>query len=286
MKDLYAWLELSKQALYQEKKQKEKKGIQEEQILQAIFQIRALHPVMGLKKIYTLIQPLALGRDKFIALAKEHHLQAKVPKNKQRTTFSTKSHRYKNLLVDLLIEDINQVWVSDITYFWVRDRFYYLTLIMDLYSRKIVGYQAAPTLEAQANVGALQMAFQNRKVKKGLIHHSDKGSQYVFKDYTDLLKDHQISMCNTVLENSHCERLNGIIKNEYLIHQKISDLATLKKQLTKTVKLYNEERPHGELGKISPTQFENELKSTPGNEHTKMKIFVDSRTIEKQKLDY
>jgi putative transposase len=284
MKDLHQWLSLSKQALQQEGKQGEKKGIQEEVILQAILQIRAWHPVMGLKKLYTLIQPL--GRDKFIALAKEHHLQAKVPKNKRRTTFSTKSHRYKNLLVDLWIENVNQVWVSDITYFWVRGQFYYLTLIMDVYLRKIVGYQAAPTLEASANVAALEMAFKDRKVKRGLIHHSDKGSQYVFKGYTDLLKNHHISMCNTVLENSHCERLNGIVKNEYLIHRKISDLASLKKHLAKTVELYNEERPHGELGKISPTQFENKLKSIPQNERVKMKIFVDSRTIEKQKLDY
>jgi putative transposase len=285
MKDLYQWLSLSKQALQQEKKQKEKKGIQEEVILQAILQIRASHPVMGLKKIYTLLQPLPLGRDKFIALAKEHQLQAKMPKNKRRTTFSTKSHRYKNLLVDLWIENVNQVWVSDITYFWVKGQFYYLTFIMDVYSRTIVGYQAAATLEATANVAALEMAFGKRKVKKGLIHHSDKGSQYIFKDYTDLLKDHHISMCNTVLENSHSERLNGIIKNEYLIHREISDLASLKKHLAKTVKLYNEERPHGELGKISPAQYENHLKSTPENERMKMKIFVDSRTIEKQKLD-
>jgi putative transposase len=257
-------------------------------ILEAIARIRLSHPVMGLKKVFHKLKPISIGRDQFIALAQSANLGVQMPKNYQRTTFSTKSNRYKNLLNDLLLDDINKVWVSDITYFWVVDRFYYITLIMDIYSRKIVGYQAAASLVATANVAALNMAIKYRKTcdLQGLIHHSDKGTQYVFKEYTDILETlkAQISMCNIVYENSHSERINGIIKNEYLEHRNILNLEQLIRHLSKDIKLYNEDRPHWELNMMTPVEFENSLFKVPKNQRTKMKIYVDPQTIRKQKF--
>jgi putative transposase len=280
---------ISKQAHAQQTTHQVTEQVWEKDILNKIASIRLSHPMMGLKKMYAKIKPENIGRDKFIDLAINANLGIEIPKNKRRTTFSTKSKRYKNLLVDKILDDINQVWVSDITYFWVLDHFCYITLIMDLYSRKIVGYEASKTLVATANVVALKMALKHRKNNDltKLIHHSDKGTQYVFKEYTDLLEEAKISisMCNTVLENAHCERLNGVIKNEYLIHQNIHNLEQLKKQLSKTIKLYNEERPHWELAMMTPVEFENQLAQIPINQRFKMKIFVDSNTISKQKFD-
>ena len=116
--------------------------------------------------------------------------------------------------------DVNQVWVTDITYFRILDRFYYISLMMDLYSRKVISYCAAPTLEAIHSLDVLKNALLNRALTsyEGLIHHSDKGVQYFYNPYTELLEKNKIkiSTCAMVLENSHAERLNSIIKNEYL----------------------------------------------------------------------
>jgi putative transposase len=273
--ELYKILGVSKQAHHQYQIQHNQLGYDIEKVLQEVVLLRIDHPVMGLKKLYHKLKEKPFGRDRFIAIGVEAGLSIPRPKNYQRTTFSTKSNRY-------------QLWVSDITYFWVNNRFYYITLIMDVYSRKIVGYCAAPTLEATANVEALTMALKMRKKKtfENLIHHSDKGTQYVYKDYVELLKSRniKISMCNVVYENSHSERLNGIIKNEYLRHRSINNLADLKRHLAKDVELYNQDRPHDNLHKMSPNEFENYLLNVPKNQRVKMNIYVDERTIDKQKI--
>jgi transposase InsO family protein len=229
-----------------------------------------------------------MGRDRFIALAMSANLGIEKPKNHRRTTYSTKSNRYKNRLDGLEIDDINQLWVSDITYFWVVDKFLYIVLIMDVYSRRIIGYYASNSLMATANVAALKLAIKTRKNDDltSLIHHSDKGTQYVFSEYVQLLEDHkiQISMANIVYENSHSERLNGIIKGEYLEHRNIQNLEQLVRHLSKDVKLYNEDRPHWELNMMTPVEYEKHLLNTPKCQRTKMKIYVDNNTISKQKF--
>jgi putative transposase len=286
--ELYKMLGLSKQAHHQHRIQHIQQACDIERILQEVVILRINHPVMGLKKLYHKLKYKPFGRDKFIELGLEAGLSVPRPKNYQRTTFSTKSNRYQNLLVGVEIDDIDQLWVSDITYFWVNNRFYYITLIMDVYSRKIVGYCAAPTLEATANVEALSMALKMRKkiTFENLIHHSDKGTQYVYKEYVELLQSRKIriSMCNIVYENTHSERLNGIIKNEYLRHRSINSLADLKRHLAKDVELYNQDRPHDNLNKMSPNEFENHLLNVPKNQRIKMNIYVDERTISKQKF--
>lgn len=281
-------LSISKQAHAQHQIKEVNDSFDKQAILNKIAHVRIKHPVMGLKKLYHKIKPINLGRDQFIDLAMSANLGVKMPRNYSRTTFSTKSNRYHNLLEDLFLDDINQVWVSDITYFWVIDKFYYLTFIMDLYSRQIVGFKASDTLSASANVETLQMAIKYRKGHDltKLIHHSDKGTQYVYSQYISLLEsiNANISLCNTVYENSHSERLNGIIKNEYLKHRNIHNLAQLEKQLARDVKLYNYDRPHLELNLMTPIEYEYTIKSIPQNQRNKMKIFVDKQTIYKQKF--
>ena len=288
LKNLYSLVGVTKQAHAQKRSDNLQKLVHHQAILESIVRVRILHPMMGLKKLYYKIKPIGLGRDLFMELAQLAGLGVERPKNYRRTTFSTKSNRYKNLLVDVIIDGINQVWVSDITYIWIVDRFYYITLIMDVYSRKIVGYQVAASLAATANVAALKMALKHRKNHdlKGLIHHSDKGTQYVFSEYINLLEQNQIqvSMCNTVLENAHSERINGTIKGEYLQQRNINNFEQLKRHLDKDIKLYNEDRPHWELGKMTPTEYEQYLINIPKNERFKMKIYVDPKTIRKQKV--
>jgi putative transposase len=288
MGELYALEKLSRQAHAQHRSKVLSNALDEQQVLDQIARLRIKHPMLGLKKLYHKLNPVSMGRDRFIALAVSANLGIERPRNHRRTTFSTKSNRYQNLLSDLVVDDINQVWVSDITYFWVVDRFYYLVLIMDVYSRRVVGYHASASLLASANVAALGLALRTRRNSdlSHLIHHSDKGTQYVFSEYVQLLEDHQIriSMANVVLENSHSERLNGIIKNEYLTQRDIRSLPQLVKHLDRDVRLYNQDRPHWELDMMSPVEYESYLLNTPKCQRTKMKIYVDRDTIRKQKF--
>ncbi len=288
MRELYALEKSSRQAHAQHRNKVLTNALDEQGVLDQIVRLRIKHPMMGLKKLFHKVNPVNMGRDRFIALAVSANLGIERPRNHRRTTYSTKSNRYKNLLADMVIDDINQLWVSDITYFWVVDKFFYLVLIMDVYSRRVVGYYASASLLASANVAALNMALRTRRNSdlSQLVHHSDKGTQYVFSEYVQLLEDHRIriSMANTVYENSHSERLNGIIKNEYLTHRNIQSLEQLIKQLNKDIRLYNQDRPHWELDMMSPDEYENHLLNTTKCQRTKMRIYVDRDTIRKQKF--
>jgi putative transposase len=288
MKELCELEKSTKQAHAQYQIKEQTDTFNEQEILNQIASLRIKHPMLGLKKLFHKVKPTNIGRDRFIAMAMASNLGIEKPKNYRRTTYSTKSNRYKNLLDGLCFDDINQLWVSDISYFWVLDRFFYIVLIMDVYSRQIVGHHASASLLASANVAALKVALKTRTKQdlSALIHHSDKGTQYVFSEYVQLLEDNniQISMANIVYENSHSERLNGIIKNEYLVHRNIQNLEQLVRHLDKDVGLYNQERPHWELGMMTPIEYENHLLNTPKCQRTKMKIYVDNNTISKQKF--
>ena len=288
MSELYALEESSKQSHAQHQNKELANAINEQEILNQIAKLRIKHPMLGLKKLFHKVNPVNMGRDRFMGLAMSANLGIERPKNYRRTTFSTKSNRYKNLLNDVVVDDINQVWVSDITYFWVVDRFFYIVLIMDVYSRRIIGHYASATLLASANVAALRVALKTRKNNNlsHLIHHSDKGTQYVFSEYVQLLEDNQIqiSMANMVYENSHSERLNGIVKNEYLSHRNIQSLEQLIRHLDRDIKLYNQDRPHWELDMMSPIEYEEFLINIPKHQRTKLRIYVDKDTIYKEKF--
>jgi transposase InsO family protein len=249
-------------------------------VINSITAIREMHGVMGLKKMYHLLKPDAIGRDKFIEIGMEFGFGIKRILNYHRTTYSNKSAWFTNIASIAPIYDINMVWVSDITYFRVGDKFYYLTFIEDVYSRRILAYIAYPSLEAEANCLALRMALKERAGMslKGLIHHSDRGTQYTSSKYLGILMENQISvsMCDTVYENTHIERVNGIIKNEYLQQKKINSLTTLQKELKQAVKLYNEERPHWSLQCKTPIEFEKDLVEKPIKEREKLKLYSEN----------
>jgi transposase InsO family protein len=241
---------------------------------------RAKHPAMSLKKLYLRIAPDFVGRDLFIEYCMENGFEATLPYKKCHTTHSSQAGAYSNLCVDLVLIDMNQLWVSDITYFKIGDVFFYIVLIMDVYSRKILGYHASDRMFAEANRQALLMALKTRGIKnygKKLIHHSDKGSQYRSILYVEALLNYgiRISMGNCCFDNAHMESHNGIIKNEYLIHRPIHSGNDLIKFLRQDVRLYNDERPHGSLGMMTPSEFERYICNIPLEERTRLPIFAD-----------
>ena len=247
--------------------------------LRMMQQAREIHPGMGLRTMYEMLDPEGIGRDAFVALGLQEGFRLKNIEKQTRTTYSVKSNRYRNLLGGMEFTDINEVWSSDITYFFCLQQFFYIVFIMDVYSRRIIGYSIADNMRAENNVAALKMALKTRGIddySEGLIHHSDKGTQYASDSYTEMLELYKIriSMCNEVYENTHIERVNDTIKNQYLRRMQINNRKELEKKLDEVIKTYNETRPHQSLKKMSPVQYENHIKQIKKENRMKMTIYT------------
>ena len=251
-----------------------------------ILEVRRMHPAMGLRTIYSKVKPERIGRDAFIALGVQAGLSIDKQPIRPITTRVHASVRYRNLLCNKVFNNINQIWSSDITYFKLRARFYYIVLVMDVYSRRILGYSLSDNLRAENNVAAIRMALEIRAIDdyaNQLIHHSDRGSQYVSRSYTEILDAHHISisMCQNVYENAHLERVNGTIKNQYLKNWKITNEYELKGRLDHAIYAYNYDRPHQALEELSPVEYEHTLQRCQPKQHKRMKIYtIDNRSNE------
>lgn len=200
-----------------------------------------------------------MGRDKFEFLCFAHGFKLERKRAYHRTTDSSGVIRFPNLVVGIEFSGINQAWSSDITYYRIGERFYYITFIMDLFSRRIVGYSVSKRLlTEQTTIPALEMALAERKPAAGLILHSDGGGQYYSDAFLQLTKESGISnsMCELVYENAHAERINGTIKNQYLIHYRPLSYPELEKMTQRAVNNYNTVRPHKSLKKRTPAAFE------------------------------
>lgn len=266
---LYRSIGLSKQAFHQRMDRYLQERSIEEQILLLVYRVREDHPTMGLRDIYFKITPIGIGRDRFEILCKQSGLMVERTHNWRRTTDSSGVIRFDNLLIGLVINKPNQVWQSDITYFDLNGRFYYITFIIDAFTRVIVGHAVSQRLKTeQTTLPALQKAIKSRIDLKlsihALIFHSDGGGQYYDKDFLELTKKHKIinSMCQYPWENGKAERINGVIKNNYLIHRFINSFEQLQIEVDRSVLLYNTEKPHIELLRKSPIQFEKEYLCT------------------------
>lgn len=221
--------------------------------------IREDHPTMSLRSMYYKIQPTAMGRDRFEAMCVSYGFQIQRPANYKRTTNSNGVIRFPNRIEGLTLKYVNQVWVSDITYFEICNKFYYITLILDAYSRFIKGHHASRSMETmETAVPALQMALREKSLPKGIIMHSDGGGQYYSKAFIEITtKAHMVnSMAKEAYENPQAERINGTIKNNYLKHWSIQTFDQLKKALDRAVGLYNFEKPHKSLQYSTPAKIE------------------------------
>jgi hypothetical protein len=256
LNQLYDVVGITKQAVHQYQKRQAIFDQKVFDLLLEVDELRNQHPGCGVEKMYTTLQPDFIGRDRFVELFMELGYRVKKIKNYHRTTVPA-SYKYPNLIEGLVITKENTVWQSDITYFELNGRFYYIVFIIDVYSRKIVGYNVADNLRADANLKALRMALRSRPAPK--IHHSDRGSQYIDKRYIKMLKSNgaAISMGLQAQDNAYAERVNGIIKNEYLKLRDIKSFYQLCKNVCKDVDHYNNKRKHLSLpNRMSPVDFE------------------------------
>lgn len=255
--------DLSRQAFYAERKRAKQRQAREEEALKVVNEERRQQPRIGVRKLYKMFKEtfrrLKIGRDKLFELLRRKGLL--VPR-RRRTTWTTHWwHRlkvYANLAADLTPTRPNELWVSDITYVPVGDDFAYASIVTDAFSRKIVGYHLAPTLEAKGPIKALKIAMKQATSTEDLVHHSDQGVQYCCSDYVDLLEEHGCTISMTSggnpYENAIAERVNGTLKNEYLLAQGFNAFEHARLALSEAVRLYNERRPHLSLDYEKPAE--------------------------------
>ena len=242
-------------------KRRKYKHEEQQQLIPLIDEIRIDHPRMSARDMYVLLQPSTMGRDQFERFCLESGYRVKKLKNYRVTTNSLGVTRFPNKIRDIEVTGVNQVFVSDITYFEIGPKVFYLTFIMDLFNREIAGWSASDNLRTEhTTLPALHRLIRERgKVNlKGSIIHSDGGGQYYCNEFKRLTKE--LGMINSmteekVYENSHAERLNGIMKNNYLYPYDPKNLPSLKRLLDKAVLMYNTEKPHKALGKSTPSNY-------------------------------
>ena len=263
-------------------------------ILKEVSLIRQRHKRMGTRKLYELLEQfmvmhgIKMGRDALFDLLAANAMLVRKRKRRIQTTYS--SHwlrKYPNLIREFIPKSINQLWVSDITYWKINTNTHlYISLITDAYSRKIVGYNVAETMEAVQSIQALQMALASLGGDADplqLTHHSDRGIQYCSTKYVKLLQDKGIKISMTEngdpLENAIAERVNGIVKEEYLDHYKTTCLKEAKTNLVNAITLYNNERPHMSIENLTPNQLHNEPKQIKSrlwkNYYKKLNNFIN-----------
>ena len=224
------------------------------EVVAMVEQVRMRMPRLGTRKLYHLLEeklrPLGVGRDRLFAIMKANNLQI-APKRQYHIT--TDSHhrfrKHKNLIESLEINRPEQVWVSDITYIGTRVNPMYLSLVTDAYSKRIMGFNVSKSLDASGAVSAMGRALKKRVYsKKRLIHHSDRGLQYCCDAYQELLSKHLIACSMTEsydpYQNAVAERINGILKHEFILGITTSDLILMQKLMDQSIHIYNEERPH------------------------------------------
>jgi len=268
---------MSKQNFYQRLSRMNYQADESAGILHIVRQIREDHPRMALRTLYWMILPQTMGRDKFESLCSAHGYGVRKHKNYRVTTNSKGVIRFPNLIKDIEVTGVNQVFVSDITYYEMNGRFHYLTFIMDLYNREVVGSSESDNLRTEnTTIPALNQLARLRGIQnlEGSIFHSDGGGQYYSNDFKELTK--KLKMRNSmtqekVNENSHAERLNGIIKNNYLYPYNPENKEELRRFLKKAVWMYNNEKPHQALNGLTPVQFRK--KTAVDNENNSSSYF-------------
>ena len=261
------------QAYYQHRDTLCRDRLTEEMVVEFVKEIRAYDPGIGGSKLHDIYLKRfgsdyehMVGRDKMEAIIARNHLQVRKSCRRPRTTDSTHGlPTYPDLIKDLIPTRKNQIWVTDITYMpiWISDDEYvfcYVSMITDCYTKEIISWYVGESLEAWCSVQCLTDALDvlAEEEQVDLIHHSDRGTQYVSAAYTSVLLDAGIKISMTESgdpkDNAVAERVNSTIKNELLKDIEFHSVEEVRKAMSKAVEFYNNERPHMSLNNMTPRE--------------------------------
>lgn len=261
--DLCQLVGMTRQNYYKMRSIRKKQSIDEDLMLQFVRRERAVQPQLGGRKLLHLLRPelheagVSIGRDRFFEFMGSKGLLIARRRRQVKTTDSRHGFVvYENLLKDMKLTDANQAFVSDITYIRTEEGFLYLALMMDAFSRMVVGYDCSDSLEAEGALRALSQTLRQLPAGSIAVHHSDRGLQYCCHRYVEMLKSRglRVSMTqeNHCYENGRAERLNGILKQEYGLGETFLTKADAMRAVRQAVELYNCCRPHQALGYRTP----------------------------------
>lgn len=270
MNAVYDFCGISRQAHHQQQRRQAEQSRRDESILDDVRLAREDHPRMGARKLFHFLQPMIVGINAFERLVAEAGLSVPRYRSQIRTTLRASDGQVlSNLTHGLKLNGINQLWVGDLSYLIDGSRTYYLVHLMDVYSRRLLGISISHSMKAEENLRVLNQSCTLRRQWKysSLIHHSDAGAQYTSTAYGCVLAKAEItmSMAETCLQNPYSERLNGILKNEYLCVN-VPPAMTLpdwQARVAKLQHLYNYQRPHQELSYRTPVAFEAYIAALP-----------------------
>lgn len=234
-------------------------------VLKFVCELRRDLPRAGVPKLHFLLKEklqqhgIKMGRDALYQLLGEHGYLLRYRRRKHITTDSNHPYKkYPNLIREIsYLTHPGQLWVSDITYIRIQQRFAYLSIVTDAYSHKIIGHCLYPTLHSEGPLNALLAASKSKR-QSTLIHHSDRGVQYCCSEYVQLLKHFHIRISMTEngdpYENSIAERVNGILKEEFLLNKAFASFHEAEQAVKNAVEKYNCIRPHDSCDKLTPEQ--------------------------------
>jgi len=249
-------LGFSRQAYYKRELMEPCKQEKVEQVWNEVLEIRAKLPNLGVRKLHRKMTT-KIGRDALFHLLRDRGMLSRLRAVRIVTTNSKHARQvYPNLIKDVKVTAPNQVWVSDITYLSTLEGFCYLALVTDIFSRRIMGYHLSTSMDKSLPLEALKKAFLFAGKPQGLIHHSDKGSQYCSREYIEYLDSNGFSISmtgpNHCYDNAVAERVNGILKYEFELKLVQANPKAAKNLVANSVLLYNTYRPHLALAYKTP----------------------------------
>jgi putative transposase len=239
----------------------------EMELRDAIQKLALALPAYGYRRITAALrrQGWVLNRKRVLRLMRADNLLCLRRRAFVRTTDSDHKLRvYPNLARELTVNGLNQLWVADITYIRLWLEFVYLAVILDAFSRRVIGWSLGRTLEAELALAALRMAIAGGRVRPGLVHHSDRGVQYAAHDYIELLTEHGIlismSRRGNPYDNAQAESFIKTLKYEEVYRTEYRDFTDVRRRIGKFIEsVYNRKRLHSALGYLAPVEFERQL---------------------------
>jgi putative transposase len=257
-------MKLPRSSYYYNSKKQGSSPEEDRALVSRIEEITEEFPKYGYRKVTRELhrESIPVNHKKVYRIMREKGLLVKKTKRFVRTTDSNHPYPvYPNLIKGMQIASLNQVWVADITYIRIAAAFVYLAVILDLYSRKAIGYAISRNIDTALSLSALRMAIQNRNFSAGVIHHSDQGVQYAAHDYIDELRSHgiQISMSRrgNPYDNAFAESFMKTIKTEEVYLWEYRTLDDVLRRLPYFIEqVYNQKRLHASLDYVPPIEYE------------------------------